>query len=87
MFLNCHLKFPNEDVFDIIFTLKYIFITDVYVENPDEKSIITYVVTYYHYFSKMKAETVQGRRIGKVMQYLFKKKSSYHVHFLVSLIV
>ncbi|XP_055939314.1 spectrin beta chain-like isoform X2 [Argiope bruennichi] len=40
---------------------------DVYVENPDEKSIITYVVTYYHYFSKMKAETVQGRRIGKVV--------------------
>ncbi|GFT00678.1 spectrin beta chain [Nephila pilipes] len=40
---------------------------DVYVESPDEKSIITYVVTYYHYFSKMKAETVQGRRIGKVV--------------------
>ncbi|GFR00718.1 spectrin beta chain [Trichonephila clavata] len=41
---------------------------DVYVESPDEKSIITYVVTYYHYFSKMKAETVQGRRIGKLVQ-------------------
>uniref|UniRef100_A0A2I9LPS6 Spectrin beta chain n=1 Tax=Centruroides hentzi TaxID=88313 RepID=A0A2I9LPS6_9SCOR len=40
---------------------------DVYVDTPDEKSIITYVVTYYHYFSKMKAETVQGRRIGKVV--------------------
>ncbi|XP_076312784.1 spectrin beta chain-like isoform X3 [Tachypleus tridentatus] len=40
---------------------------DVYVDCPDEKSIITYVVTYYHYFSKMKAETVQGRRIGKVV--------------------
>lgn len=40
---------------------------DVYTDNPDEKSIITYVVTYYHYFSKMKAETVQGRRIGKVV--------------------
>lgn len=36
------------------------------VEYPDEKSIITYVVTYYHYFSKMKAESVQGRRVGKV---------------------
>lgn len=33
---------------------------------PDEKSIITYVVTYYHYFNKMKQETIQGRRIGKV---------------------
>lgn len=40
---------------------------DVYTDNPDEKSIITYVVTYYHYFSKMKAETVQGRRIAKVV--------------------
>ena len=39
---------------------------DVAVEYPDEKSIITYVVTYYHYFSKMKAESVQGRRVGKV---------------------
>ncbi len=41
--------------------------TDVCVEQPDEKSIITYVVTYYHYFSKMKQETVQGKRIGKVV--------------------
>lgn len=41
---------------------------DVAVEYPDEKSIITYVVTYYHYFSKMKAESVQGRRVGKVRQ-------------------
>jgi len=41
-------------------------IADVAVEYPDEKSIITYVVTYYHYFSKMKAESVQGRRVGKV---------------------
>lgn len=40
---------------------------DVCVEHPDEKSIITYVVTYYHYFSKMKQETVQGKRIGKVV--------------------
>ncbi|XP_071480653.1 spectrin beta chain, non-erythrocytic 1-like [Diadema antillarum] len=40
---------------------------DVTVDHPDEKSIITYVVTYYHYFSKMKAETVSGKRIGKVI--------------------
>lgn len=43
------------------------FFADVCVEQPDEKSIITYVVTYYHYFSKMKQETVQGKRIGKVV--------------------
>jgi len=40
--------------------------TDVNVEMPDEKSIITYLVSYYHYFNKMKQETIQGRRIGKV---------------------
>ncbi|XP_067941733.1 spectrin beta chain-like isoform X2 [Watersipora subatra] len=40
---------------------------DVNVELPDEKSIITYVVTYYHYFNKMKAESVYGRRIGKAL--------------------
>jgi len=45
----------------------FCFVIDVCVEYPDEKSIITYVVTYYHYFSKMKAESVQGRRVGKVL--------------------
>lgn len=43
---------------------------DVNVEFPDEKSIITYVVTYYHYFSKMKADSVQGKRIGKVRRFV-----------------
>uniref|UniRef100_A0A3Q3BGL2 Spectrin beta chain n=1 Tax=Kryptolebias marmoratus TaxID=37003 RepID=A0A3Q3BGL2_KRYMA len=40
---------------------------DVNTENPDEKSIITYVVAYYHYFSKMKALIVEGKRVGKVL--------------------
>ncbi|XP_076971715.1 spectrin beta chain, non-erythrocytic 2 isoform X1 [Tamandua tetradactyla] len=40
---------------------------DVNVDQPDEKSIITYVATYYHYFSKMKALAVEGKRIGKVL--------------------
>jgi len=40
---------------------------DVFVDTPDEKSIITYVVTYYHYFSKLKQETTQGKRIAKVL--------------------
>ncbi|TSN67083.1 Spectrin beta chain, non-erythrocytic 1 [Bagarius yarrelli] len=35
--------------------------------NPDEKSIITYVVAFYHYFSKMKALAVEGKRVGKVL--------------------
>ncbi|KAJ6663653.1 hypothetical protein lerEdw1_009732 [Lerista edwardsae] len=40
---------------------------DVNMENPDEKSIITYVVSFYHYFSKMKALAVEGKRVGKVL--------------------
>ena len=38
------------------------------MDHPDEKSVITYVVTYYHYFSKMKALKVEGKRIGKVSE-------------------
>lgn len=40
---------------------------DVNVEHPDERSIITYVASYYHYFSKMKADNVHSRRIDKVL--------------------
>ncbi|XP_018423798.1 PREDICTED: spectrin beta chain, erythrocytic-like [Nanorana parkeri] len=40
---------------------------DVFTENPDEKSIITYVVAFYHYFSKMKVLAVEGKRVGKVL--------------------
>jgi spectrin beta len=42
-------------------------LTDVFTENPDEKSIITYVVAFYHYFSKMKVLAVEGKRVGKVL--------------------
>lgn len=44
-------------------------LTDVFTENPDEKSIITYVVAFYHYFSKMKVLAVEGKRVGKVPSY------------------
>eukprot|EP00118_Oscarella_pearsei_P018333 m.187592 g.187592 ORF g.187592 m.187592 type:complete len:2651 (+) comp39364_c0_seq1:28-7980(+) len=40
---------------------------DVDVDFPDERSVMTYVVTYYHYFSKMKSGGVGGRRIAKVV--------------------
>lgn len=48
---------------------------DVNVEMPDEKSIITYLVTYYHYFNKLKQETIQGKRIGKVVSELMENEA------------
>lgn len=45
------------------------------MEQPDEKSIITYVVTFYHYFNKMKQETIQGKRIGKVVAELMENEA------------
>ncbi|KAJ3615060.1 hypothetical protein NHX12_018628 [Muraenolepis orangiensis] len=47
---------------------------DISVDHPDEKSVITYVVTYYHYFSKMKALKVEGKRIGKVLDNALKSQ-------------
>ncbi|TGZ70924.1 hypothetical protein CRM22_002912 [Opisthorchis felineus] len=43
---------------------------DIYVEQPDEKSIITYVATYYHYFSKLKSEAVRARRAANFVGFL-----------------
>lgn len=51
---------------------------DISVDHPDEKSIITYVVTYYHYFSKMKALKVEGKRIGKVRKWFHSRSGQLH---------
>ncbi|CAH8829605.1 unnamed protein product [Trichobilharzia szidati] len=51
---------------------------DIYVQQPDEKSIVTYVVTYYHYFSKMKSETVQARRLEKFISYWRDLQNSFN---------
>lgn len=47
---------------------------DVDVERPDEKVIITYVASYYHYFAKMKSEMTGGKRIAKVRTELRSKE-------------
>ncbi|XP_075699620.1 spectrin beta chain, non-erythrocytic 5 [Rhinoderma darwinii] len=40
---------------------------DVVVPHPDERSIMTYVSLYYHYFSKMKQGQTVQKRIGNIM--------------------
>ncbi|VDN21104.1 unnamed protein product [Gongylonema pulchrum] len=40
---------------------------DVNVAHPDEKSIITYVSLYYHYFAKQKSEMTGARRVAKIV--------------------
>ncbi len=39
----------------------------MYLLRPDEKSVITYVASYYHTFSKMKAGATGGKRIGNIV--------------------
>lgn len=39
---------------------------DVDTVRPDEKSILTYVASYYHTFARMKNEQKSGKRIANV---------------------
>ncbi|KAG7328102.1 hypothetical protein KOW79_008046 [Hemibagrus wyckioides] len=45
-------------------------IDDIVVSHPDEKSIMTYVSLYYHYFSKMKQGKTIQKRIAKIVDLL-----------------
>ncbi|XP_049319614.1 spectrin beta chain, non-erythrocytic 5 isoform X1 [Astyanax mexicanus] len=45
-------------------------VEDIVVPHPDEKSIMTYVSLYYHYFSKMKQGQTIQKRIAKIVDLL-----------------
>ncbi|XP_071961269.1 spectrin beta chain, non-erythrocytic 1-like [Antedon mediterranea] len=51
---------------------------DVDVAKPDEKSIMTYVAAYYHYFAKMKTEKTGGKRIAKILEQLLEIEVLQH---------
>lgn len=48
---------------------------DVDTARPDEKSILTYVASYYHTFARMKNEQKSGKRIANVSEIYAKHKN------------
>lgn len=54
---------------------------DVDISRPDEKSVITYVASYYHTFARMKNEMKSGRRIANVMIIIINTKHSIYENF------
>lgn len=53
---------------------------DIDTNRPDEKSVMTYVASYYHTFARMKNEEKSGRRIAKIINQMVeadKMKNQY----------
>lgn len=42
---------------------------DIDTTRPDEKSVLTYVASYYHTFARMKNEQKSGKRIANVRNF------------------
>ncbi|GFR08930.1 spectrin beta chain, non-erythrocytic 1 [Trichonephila clavata] len=55
---------------------------DVDINKPDEKSVITYVASYYHTFARMKSEMKGGKRIANIVSQMMdadKLKNNYEM--------
>lgn len=48
---------------------------DIDTARPDEKSILTYVASYYHTFARMKNEQKGGKRIANVSTFINPRRS------------
>lgn len=57
------------DFFIFIFSL--LDAEDIDTARPDEKSVLTYVASYYHTFARMKNEQKSGKRIANVNIFIY----------------
>ena len=64
--MHVHNMYHLVHVLNIQSIDSIVFLLDVSVPRPDDKSIMTYLVAYYHYFTKLKHEVTGGKRLNKV---------------------
>lgn len=62
---------------NIFFLYRLLDAEDVDTVRPDEKSILTYVASYYHTFARMKNEQKSGKRIANVSVILYSSKLTF----------
>ena len=68
--INMSVVINTTVLYSVVYMCMY---SDVSVPRPDEKSIMTYLVSYYHYFTKLKHEATGGKRLNKVctLEYVY----------------